>query len=327
MGKGGHRNLRKPDLDDEHLLDILLGQVKKHGVSNCFEFEPYGEHLVRTSACNAAGLVKAHHFVIALAQAAPSLTVKYGQLKECLSTVSRKYKELLEMVPEHKKSGWPGDTAEKIMVVLTHTRLADQQKFRECCSKATEWQCQHLEKLRELALAAKSDDNVAPPVANPKVMTPQKKKRQDDGLDLEIPETPSLDSLGKEFLADEADQASPIPSSKHKIKDILGLKKKPASKKAKSTAGSPLKRPAAKISNPATTSKLEITEKERKSLHLMPYKTGACAIRVKKGRQLLQVKASSPEKSKEMAKRLLKMLEKKVTLKAALELKAEWLKK
>ena len=59
----------------------------------------------------------------------------------------------------------------------------------------------------------------------------------------------------------------------------------------------------------------------------MPYKTGACAIRVKKGRQLLQVKASSPEKSKEMAKRLLKMLEKKVTLKAALELKAEWLKK
>lgn len=177
MGKGGHRNLRKPDLDDEHLLDILQGQVKKHGVSNCFEFEPYGEHLVRTSACNAAGLVKAHHFVIALAQAAPSLIVKYGQLKECLSTVSRKYKELLEMVPEHKKSGWPGDTAEKIMVVLTHTRrLADQQKFRECCSKATEWQCQHLEKLRELALAAKSEENVAPPVANQGDDTSEKEK-------------------------------------------------------------------------------------------------------------------------------------------------------
>ena len=331
MGKGGPRNLRKPELCTEHLNDILDSHVRSHGLEHCFRFEPYGESLMRGSACNAAGLVKAKAFVCALAHAAPSLTVKYRELKDCLAALAMRWKGLVAKVSLHQQENWPGSTASKIMVLLAHVRrLHDPQKFKECCSKATEWQIQQLEILRDLALAAREEDQrpalkkTATKVGKPTEETPAKKRKASElGLDLDVPVTPSLQSCGEEWLGDEAEKASPIPSSKQKIKASLGLqsKKKPACKTAKKPAAA-----AGKTTSQGHGMKSGITEGERQALFLMPYKSsGACAIRVRNGRQLLQVKAETPKKSAEMAKKLLKKLEGKMTLQAALDLKAEWL--
>ena len=48
-GRGGERNFAKPEVDQEHLLDVFKKYVKLLGVQACFSFEPYG-NLAKTSA-------------------------------------------------------------------------------------------------------------------------------------------------------------------------------------------------------------------------------------------------------------------------------------
>ena len=57
-GRGGERNFAKPEVDQEHLLDVLKKYVKHAGVGASFSFEPYGT-LSRSSAVQAKGLSKA----------------------------------------------------------------------------------------------------------------------------------------------------------------------------------------------------------------------------------------------------------------------------
>ena len=204
MGKGGNRNAKKPNVDRQHLVDIFTQQIRKLGYIHVFDFTPCGDGLTRSSACNAAGLVKALDFITALSHASPSLALKYGQLKEALQEVSRTWKQVLEQAPLNKQGTWAGDTADTILILLTHCRrLADKQKFKECCSKATEWQVQQLEKLRELALQGKAEEaNQGSTPENKRttlsvVSTPAKKKKGPkesvvDALDFDIPQTPEV---------------------------------------------------------------------------------------------------------------------------------------
>ena len=177
-----------------------------------------------------------------------------------------------------------------ILVVLTHCRrLADKQKFRECCSKATEWQTQQLEKLRELALEGKSEDL--------KEGSPAKKRATKDALDFEIPQTPSVTTaLSEGWQCEaEADMTSPVPTSKEKIRDCMGVpqvKKKPSMAGKKKGAKKQLAKKADMPCKPKKKGKKpELSAEERARLILMPYSgTGACAIRVTQGRQILQIK-------------------------------------
>ena len=54
-GRGGERNFPKPEVDQEHLLDVFKKYVKLLGVQATFSFEPYG-NLSKTSAVQAKGL-------------------------------------------------------------------------------------------------------------------------------------------------------------------------------------------------------------------------------------------------------------------------------
>lgn len=346
-GKGGHRNLKKPETDEQHVRDILDQQVRKLGVANCFCFSPYGEGITRSNACNAIGLTKAVEFITALANCAPSLTMKYGQLKDCFTSLAKKWTGLLERIPVEKQNTWPADTAEVVMILLAHTRrLADSNKFKECCSKATEWQIQQLDKLRKIALRAKEEEpeqeiskqqrnleKEQPQLPEETSKKPRKVEKERPELDemlagLELPATPC--SASEDLLEADADKASPIPPSKHEIKKQFGLvQKKPSGKVKGKGVATVKKRPSKGTAGDTggTSGKAEITPDERQKLALMPYKTGACAIRVKRGRQLLQVKASSAEESKKLASKLKGMMEGDLTLKAALDLKAKWLEK
>ena len=111
MGKCGNRNPKKPHVDREHLVDIFHGQIRKVGYTHAFDFDPYGKGITRSTACNAVGLVKALDFITAISHATPSLTLKYGQLKEALQEICRTREEVLEKVPLSKQSTWPGDTS------------------------------------------------------------------------------------------------------------------------------------------------------------------------------------------------------------------------
>ena len=98
-GRGGERNFAKPDVDQEHLLDVLKKYVKHAGVGASFNFEPYGT-LSKSSAVQAKGLSKAF---------------KYNPLKDCLRLVIKDYPDLKHQVPLAKQDAWPGDTAEMLL--------------------------------------------------------------------------------------------------------------------------------------------------------------------------------------------------------------------
>ena len=68
---GGQRNRKKPDVDREHLRDVVDAYVRKMGTSNAFDFSPYGESLGKQCACSAKGLVKAKEFLKVLNKANP----------------------------------------------------------------------------------------------------------------------------------------------------------------------------------------------------------------------------------------------------------------
>ena len=111
----------------------------------------------------------------------------------------------------------------------------------------------------------------------------------------ELPDTPACSPGG---LTEAAEGCSPVPASKPKIKASLGLLAKRPAGKQKKPAAMPVKAQKKK----AAAEKKELTAEEKKNLHFMTYKgTGAVAVRVRKGRQLLQVKASTLEESKNLA--------------------------
>ena len=346
MGKGGNRNAKKPNVDRQHLVDIFTQQIRKVGYMHVFDFTPYGDGLTRTSACNAAGLVKSLDFITALSHVTPSLALKYGQLKEVLQEVGRTWKQVVEQAPLKKQGTWAGDTADTILILLTHCRrLADKQKFKECCSKATDWQVQQLEKLRELALQGKAEEVSQESTPEKKratlsvVSTPAKKKKGSresvvDALDFDIPHTPEVStplSEGGQCEA-EAELASPVPTSKQRIRDQMGvpkLAKKPSMKgKKKGAKKQPAKTKNVPCKAKEKGKKPELSAEERANLILMPYKsTGACAIRARQGRQILQIKGATQEKSHEMASKLKKKLEDGASLLEVDTLKAKYLGK
>ncbi|CAE7946254.1 unnamed protein product [Symbiodinium sp. KB8] len=151
-GRGGERNFAKPDVDQEHLLDVLKKYVKHAGVGASFNFEPYGT-LSKSSAVQAKGLSKASGLIQRLQEVESTLNFKYNPLKDCLRLVIKDYPDLKHQVPFAKQDAWPGDTAEMLLTVMAHARrLCNDTRFKEACSKATQFEIQDLEAIRSQLL-------------------------------------------------------------------------------------------------------------------------------------------------------------------------------
>ena len=55
--------------------------------------------------------------------------------------------------PLTKQSSWAGDTAEMLLILMAHARrLCNDTRFKEACSKATQFEIKDLEELRALLL-------------------------------------------------------------------------------------------------------------------------------------------------------------------------------
>ena len=151
-GRGGQRNFAKPEVDQEHLLDVFKKYVKLLGVQACFSFEPYG-NLAKTSAVQAKGLSKASALLKQLHEVEGGLAFKYKDLKECLAKLSKDYPDLVLQAPLTKQSSWAGDKAEMLLILMAHARrLCNETRFKEACSKATQFEIKDLEELRAMLL-------------------------------------------------------------------------------------------------------------------------------------------------------------------------------
>ena len=176
---------------------------------------------------------------------------------------------------------------------------------RNACPRPLKWQCHELALVLQEAEAEGPEEN-----------TPEKSKKKralEEISSFELPDTPACTPAG---LTEAAEGCSPCQQTK--IKASLGLLAKRPAGKQKKPAAMPVKAQKKK----AAAVKMEPTAEEKKNLHLMTYKgTGAVAVRVRQGRQLLQVKASTLEESKNLAEKLLEKLKKGSSLKDCLALK------
>ena len=272
--RGGQRNRKKPDVDREHLRDVVDAYVRKMGTSNAFEFSPYGESLGKQCACSAKGLVKAKEFLKVLNKANPEMEMKYSVVKEILEEACKKWPDLKKDTPLEKQLTWSTDKADMVMVLLAHVRrLRSERRWKECLSKATEWQCEQLQELRALVLEEAEAEG-------PEENTPEKYKKKralEEINSFELPDTPAGSPGG---LTEAAEGCSPVPASKQKIKASLGMLAKRPAGKQKKPAAMPVKAQKKK----ATAEKKELTagEEEFTPHDLQRYWSSCCESSTRK---------------------------------------------
>lgn len=348
--RGGSRNLKKPDVDSTHLYDILEGYMRKVGCQHAFEFGRYNVDLEKQSACNAQGLIKASGLVQALFQVSEGLALKYGQLKEVFTALQRNWQNLREQRGPVEQVEWPAKIAQVVGVILTHVRrLSNEKKFKECCSKATDWQMQELLALRDMARQAQEEDLDS----KRSHAETESELGGDSQVEKKLKVAESLPMVEKEILVGslveqelqvgglaqlpqtpDSSECSPVPVSKKKIREAWDdeaspmVKKRPAGKEPLTKTKELVKKNKASSSQKGRMPKAEITEEERQKLILMDYKkTGACAIRVRESRQLMQVKAKTLKHSKVIAEKImLKIVRDGLGLEEAMEFKVKLMK-
>lgn len=210
--------------------------------------------------------------------------------------------------------------ADGILVVCNHARRIgrDEGRLAEACSKLTSFQAK---KLEDIAGLLKKDEQPAKRFGEDKEeATPVKKKKNEEEKKGVSPGTAALleefqipstqEESEDEGLLASAKKSNPIPVRKALLKAEVA-KKRPAA----------CKKPAAACKKPAAakapgTGKLGDEQSVTQPLILMPYKkVGSCAVRIRGGQQILQVKSHKGlEQSKKIAAELKKMLEDGKTL-------------
>ena len=311
--KGGPRRMPTPQVDMEHLLDVLKEQVRTLGQADAFQL---GDYLVisKAQAISGKSLVEQSTFVHKLLGLNDSLLFNYKDLKDAFGEVCKNFPDLQNSFPVGMRPSLSGKLAEACMTMCTHVRrLKIDQKFQEACKSLSDWQVQKLEAMR-LALGVEQQETKG---SSRREEAAQGAKDEDsnssiatqDLLSMDLPSTPGKKRKSK-CLA-EAEEVSPVPARKQNLRELQALKK---------PAARPFKRPAAKQKE--QQDKLSFNYKKA-NLYLMTYKkTTAVAVVAKNVGQLLQVvKFKDVNKNKKAAERLMGMLQRGSTLATVLEAK------
>eukprot|EP00438_Fugacium_kawagutii_P021188 Skav201585 [mRNA] locus=scaffold152:371920:372681:- [translate_table: standard] len=231
--------------------------------------------------------------------------------------VVKQFPGLRDRFPVSQQGNAAKTYADGLLVVCNHARRIsrDDGRLAEACSKMTQLQAK---KLEEMASWLKKSGEKKPKrfEGDGLEATPAKKKKKAEEeksvspgtqalLDeYQIPATQDMEEdTENEGLLASAQKAKPIPVRKALLKAEVALKR-PASCKRPTAAG----KAADKTSG---VGKLDDGQKVTQPLILMPYnKLGSCAVRIKGGQQILQVKSpKGMEQSKKIAGELKKMLE------------------
>ena len=319
--KGGARRTQVPEVDEEHVLDTCLSHVQKAGVSASFALGAYF-HTEASHAVRGSALADLQHVVEDLLKVSSTLEFKYSTLKRVFVEVLKQFPGLKDRFPVSQQGNAAKAFADGILVVCNHARRIgrDEGRLAEACSKLTSFQAK---KLEEIAGLLKKDEQPAKRFGEDKEeATPVKKKKKNEeekkGVspgtaalleEFQIPSTQEGESEDEGLLA-SARKSKPIPVRKALLKAEVA-KKRPAA----------CKKPAAACKKPAAakapgTGKLGDEQSVTQPLILMPYKkVGSCAVRIRGGQQILQVKSHKGlEQSEKIAAELKKMLEDGKTL-------------
>ncbi|CAE7453371.1 unnamed protein product [Symbiodinium microadriaticum] len=311
-GRGGERNFAKPDVDQEHLLDVLKKYVKHAGVGASFNFEPYGT-LSKSSAVQAKGLSKASGLIQRLQEVESTLNFKYNPLKDCLRLVIKDYPDLKHQVPFAKQDAWPGDTAEMLLTVMAHARrLCNDTRFKEACSKATQFEIQDLEAIRSQLLEAGVGSTTSSPARSQQPPGPARSQQPPGPGVLKTPAAARSSTKRPAPPVMEGPARSPLKKIRTKDLELPDTPKSLRTDLSKEAEGrgEVLKKPAAatkkvndkKQKKAAAKEKPELTEAERGRLQIMHYHDSvALRVQVAKMKAKLAQGGSLAEALKEKA--------------------------
>lgn len=315
--KGGPRRNKVPEVDAGQLLDRLCSYVKSHGVQAAFSLGKYYKHLQHQHAAVAADLSEQVELFKYLAMCNTDFLFKYSDLKVALKDVLRLYPDVAHKFTLHQQANLCNELPNSLIVLCKHARrLKDQKKFLEACSKATAAQERKLAEIRGLVCGEE-----CLPEAEPEVPASQASVETNELLEeFQIPSAPGKSlakaaaSPAKSLLA-EAQKTSPIPVRKAVLREAVAMKK-PSGRKRPAACEEPVERAPAKESEKKKKALSADLVVAGQKLQLMPYNsTGACAVRLVGGRQLLQVVSKKGmARSKELAGAILKKLENGATL-------------
>ena len=329
MKRKQSRRSKCPPVDIGFMDELFRSHVKKMGIAGSFELGPYNA-LHTQNAINGSALSKLKELVGVLMKLETGLQFKFSDLKGSLQRCCLQFPDLRKKVEESKRCDYEGNMASALLCVCAHTRrLKDSTRFREACSKCTDYEKKELLEMKNWLCGEQNggDDKATwqnsvwdpsnSPVASsdpfsrsflhlieasvavstdlpslpatPVMTTPKKRKAA---------ASPTPDKKRQSDLDEEAEIVSPLPARKGKLKDKV------------------LKRPAAALKKPATASpwKKPAVNKGNGSWLLMYYKVSksrakpSWAVRESGGCQLFQLVAVPGKDVKKICQKAIEKL-------------------
>ena len=313
--RDGPRRTPVPEIDEEHLLDICLSHVKKVGEAGAFALGKY----MKTEASHAvkgAALADLLYLLEGFHKVSASLEFKYSTLKTCFTQVLQQFPGIKEKWPVSEPGHVAKSLADGMLVVCNHARRIsrDNGKFAEASKNLTSFQVEKLEAIKKLV--SQKQEETKQEVEPESPTTPKKRKPDAKAAspasagspgwlqEFEIP--PTQEEPEEDQLLASAKKSQPVPPRKAQLREEVGKKKE-----LKRPAAALLKKPASKNHGKKRHEKFPDDFRPTEELFVMPYKKlMSCALRIKNGRQLIQVVSPQGfEESKKMAKEM-KMFEK-----------------
>ena len=292
--RGGARRQMVPPVDHAHLVDSLVEHVKKVGVQSSFALGKYANLEVQQAVVG-PDLVNLLPLLRRLQTVQPTLEYKYSDLEQAAKEVLKQFPALKECWPLPQQASLSKTLAHCLLVVCNHCRriCRDKGKYSEASRKLSQLQLERMEEIWGWFNEAE------PKQAQPVEASPAKSAKTVDLLEeYQIP--PTQESLADSLL-EEAEKAEPVPARKRALREAM---KRPSS---------PLKRPAAAPEAMAKKKAKGLGDDfvlaEEQAVHFMTYKTGAVALRISGGQQLLQALShKGPKESNYLAKEALSKL-------------------
>ena len=111
------------------------------------------------NAINGPGLSKLKNLVGSLMELETGMHFKFSDLKGSLQRCTLKFPDLRNKVEEDKRGDFEGTLASALLCVCAHVRrLKDATRFREACSKCTDYEVEELKEMREWMSGDKSKE-------------------------------------------------------------------------------------------------------------------------------------------------------------------------
>ncbi|CAK9026721.1 Uncharacterized protein SCF082_LOCUS17731 [Durusdinium trenchii] len=295
MPKGGARREKVPEVDLNHLADSLVCHVKAVGLQGAFALGKY-LNLERQQAVVGQDLVDLLPLIKSLYKVEPSLQFKYSDLSEVLKQILKDFPGIKDSFPLSMQGTLWKTLADALLVVCNHCRRIgrDKAKYLEAGKKLSHFQLEKLEEIWAFFNEPAGEGS-----------SPRKVGKKE----FEVPAT-------QDSLLEEAENVMPVLTRKRALRQTMA---RPAASEKKLG-----KKPEARPAASKKLGKKPACQEERlpddwvmgdQALNFMTYKTGAVALRVPGGRQVMQLLShKGKEHNNKLAKEALKMFKAGKTL-------------